>query len=298
MSPFEQMMSTEVMDEEKRRMVAEQLRSGSATGGRLATSSLEPIQAQGNLMQRQANVQAEQVGLMQARAMADETDQKSIESMLAGKLAASSGKNWAVKASGRDLEKFEKGMQEAASISESAARWKDEFAGLPLGGGVLTNSLVALGIGTDEMKDQAGWWGDWKGFYENITRNGLFGSALTAPEIKQWKKANITESMNADTVRRKLDIATRFIQRKAAAMAASRIDRGWDANAVVNMASRYGAVPQEALQNMDTLDSFISNTNRSLRTQDPITDYQNDSDSATSIEDLTDEELELLSRGS
>lgn len=67
-------------------------------------------------------------------------------------------------------------------------------------------------LATDEMKDSQNWWSDYKGYYENILRNELFGSALTESEAKEWRKANINPSMTQDQIQTKLDNQKRLMR--------------------------------------------------------------------------------------
>ncbi len=295
MDPLVGMMSTEELEDEKLRAMAAQLRGGSSTGARLSTSSLEPVQAQGRLMQNQANLRAQQIGLMQYRGEANRARELAA-------LATASGRadKWTSVASQSSLDKFEKQLDTAGAVNSIYSNFRDDFAGTPFGIGVLENTLTSLGGGTEAMEAQQLWWSNWKGFYENIERNGLFGSALTDSEKAEWKKANLSESMGADQIRAKLDIIRRFIQKKAATKVANRIDRNWDAPSVIRMATRSGALPEGALQSREALDGYIGTLNASLTGEQPSSaDFRKlrEGEGDDSIRELSDEDLLNAYRG-
>lgn len=59
-----------------------------------------------------------------------------------------------------------------------------------------------LGFG-EQWGDKSNWWQNYND-KKNIIRNQLFGSALTATEQAAFDKANITEGMHAEEIRRRL----------------------------------------------------------------------------------------------
>ncbi len=74
----------------------------------------------------------------------------------------------------------------------------DNFAGQPLGLGELRNSIGRTFGGGPQQ--QAEWWQDYQ-TKKNITRNNLFGSALTATEKGEFEKADINPSMDPKVIR-------------------------------------------------------------------------------------------------
>ena len=157
MDPYMAMMNTGELDEEKLRALSEQLRGSSATGSRLSTSSLEPIQAQGRLMQNQANQKAQQIGLMQARSSA--AKQKAV--MDKAKLNQMEQYTNFSSVSNSASAKFEEKAMNFAKIGSLVNRWDDEYRSSVPFAGDLQNWAGSHGVGSDTSKAQAEWWGDW-----------------------------------------------------------------------------------------------------------------------------------------
>lgn len=65
-------------------------------------------------------------------------------------------------------------------------------------------------LSSKQLQERANWFGNWQTLASEL-RHGLFGSALTKPELESFNKANITEDMTADMIN------TRLIQQRAAA---------------------------------------------------------------------------------
>jgi hypothetical protein len=89
----------------------------------------------------------------------------------------------------------------------------DGFAGWKVGAAGDAANKVASNTGLGN-KEAAAWWKDYQ-YQANITRQKLFGSALTAQEKSQWDKANIDPGMTDDAVRTNL-ATRRKIEMKAA----------------------------------------------------------------------------------
>lgn len=81
------------------------------------------------------------------------------------------------------------------------AGFDDNFAGQPLGFGELRNSIGRTFGGGPQQ--QAEWWQDYQ-TKKNITRNNLFGSALTATEKGEFEKADINPGMSPEVIRTNL----------------------------------------------------------------------------------------------
>jgi hypothetical protein len=98
-------------------------------------------------------------------------------------------------------------LSEAGSTAQNFTRlsggFQDGYAGYKIPGvGSLAN-FAGRNIGMG-MTDQAQWWSDYQN-EKNITRNRLFGSALTATEKAEFDKANIEPGMRPDVVRNNLE---------------------------------------------------------------------------------------------
>lgn len=199
MDPYMAMMGTEELDKEKLRMLADQLRGGSATGARLSTSSLEPIQNQGRLMQTQADTRARDIGLQQSRREA----QKAAEARDASRQSQLDQKRRFSMFSGSFTENLrDQAMATEETMALIGRFGSNEFAGdIPLMGKA-ENWLVgkAPSLFSDEKKRSTAWWKDWNNYYNNPTRNKLFGSALTAAEQRAWDSANIHPDMSDEEI--------------------------------------------------------------------------------------------------
>ena len=286
MDIYQAMMGTDSLDEEQMRMLAEQLRGGSGTGARLSTSSLEPIQNQGRLMQTQANQQAQQVGLMQSRKMA--ADQKAQSD--AAKNAALSGSLGFSKPSNKATAEFEEAAGMVGTISGMANSFKDEYTADFLTGGMQEFLGKTGGMpATETMEEMGRWWSDWKAHYENIQRNKLFGSALTESEKAEWRKANINSNMKPGTVRDKLETLDRLNKKMAAYGARNAINKNWKPTYVQDVYE--GIIPGEAFSSKEALDAHVKGTRE---------DYEGsiagagDEPTGGSLQDMTNRELMLL----
>jgi hypothetical protein len=82
------------------------------------------------------------------------------------------------------------------SFEDGFAGWKADAAGRA------ANTVASnLGVGNTKAAD---WWRDYQ-YQANITRQKLFGSALTAQEKAQWDRANISPGMTDQAVRTNLE---------------------------------------------------------------------------------------------
>lgn len=95
--------------------------------------------------------------------------------------------------------KQQKQFEDLADESENQltvfGQYKPEYSSsskMPFVGSV-ENALARNlpNLSSDEMVDQQRWWRDYNKEYKNIARHKLFGSALTAAEIKAWEQANV-----------------------------------------------------------------------------------------------------------
>jgi hypothetical protein len=95
----------------------------------------------------------------------------------------------------------------ADTLDRLVSTYKDDFGGNPALGGA--ENWAGLLLGDDAggalgiTPGQAQWWQDYQS-WKNITRNDLFGSALTAKEGEEFDKAAITPGMAPDQIKRNL----------------------------------------------------------------------------------------------
>ncbi len=114
------------------------------------------------------------------------------------------------------------------TFSNLYSGFSDDYAGAGYGipgvgaaVGAAQNTLGRGGIGTETMQKQADWWSDYQ-TQKNLTRNTLFGSALTKTEKDEFDKANIHPGMAPEQVRKNL-----LRQQEAARAAAAKLARSW-----------------------------------------------------------------------
>jgi len=121
------------------------------------------------------------------------------------------------------------GLQ-SKKIDELVAAWQPEFASesAPIGG--IENWLAreVPGVATQGMKDQQQWWSRYKNDRELAARNKLFGSALTATEQAEWRKATINPSMQEDQIVRQLELLQKVQQYIAAKAGENAVLKGWN----------------------------------------------------------------------
>ncbi len=278
-NPYMGLMSPQQMEEEKLRQMAEGLRGRASTGGRLATSSLAPVQAQGRLMQTEATQQARDIGLQQYRALKDETDRINDKA----RADALSGVTGFSKVSNSAAEKFEKKAIDLSSVSSLIERFSDDYSGGLPGQQAASNLLSSAGMGSEAMDESNEWWGDWNKYYENVARHELFGSALTAAEQKAWRQSTITPSMDPEQIRSRLKTLGALNQKLASYMANNALNKRWDPTYVKGVMDV--VLPEEAYGDLDTY----------RKTQDEISKRVTSNVVADkALEDMSLEELRAL----
>lgn len=77
-----------------------------------------------------------------------------------------------------------------------------------------------------EFADQ--WWADYRAEFENLERNKLFGSALTAAETELWNKSNLSRGLPDEEIQRRIaqrvGISNAVLHRMTQGQAANRKD--------------------------------------------------------------------------
>jgi hypothetical protein len=264
MDPFYGLMTSEIPEEEQLRMLAQQLRGASATGGQLSTSTIEPVSAQGAAMQTNANEQAAGIGLQNFRkkqlaemARSNDEDRKlrllettarmKIAGMKAAGKAAKSGTGQDVfnkLTSSERTKAMEQAMLDNSEVSLIEG-WTPDVQQPVVGGitGWLGNKGIPL---TDDAERMTNYWKEYSN-WENRVRNSIFGSALTGFEIKAWEKANVNASMQPELVRERMGVRRSVMEKKAAEQADIMRDYGWPEPTLQKL---FKILPPEAWQDL------------------------------------------------
>lgn len=111
-----------------------------------------------------------------------------------------------------------------STFSNLVSGFSDDYAGAGYGVpgvGAVQNWAGQRGLGGEGLKRQSDWWSDYQN-QKNLTRNALFGSALTATEKAEFDKANIEPGMDPTQVRKNL-----LRQQEAARAAAAKLAQSW-----------------------------------------------------------------------
>ena len=221
MDPFYPMMTMADVPEEKIRALAKTLAQRSIHGAGLAVTDIPEIAAQGRLMQTDSHQAALNTGLQAARRSAEETDR-----LKAHALSKSVG---FVKPSNTSLAKFEEDANLTGNALNLVERWDPSFAStLPGPLGELENTVTRSVKGFFGNQAQAEWWSDFKDQWENIRRHALFGSALTASEKVEWRKAQPNPGDSQEFIASKLQTLRRLQLKLAAQSVLNASNKGWD----------------------------------------------------------------------
>lgn len=105
---------------------------------------------------------------------------------------------------------------------------------------------------------QAQWWQDMDQL-QNQTRHELFGSALTATELKAWEKTSISPRMDADQIKSNLSRRQAIEARAASKLARSYTAAGYNKNQineVLGTAAEFVNAPAPTTQNAITNPKF------------------------------------------
>jgi len=121
-----------------------------------------------------------------------------------------------------------------ANTSRLHQTWDDAFT-MPggvsplVGGGDLRNWFGRhYSNAPDTARRAAQWWQDYQRSSELIERHGLFGAALTAPELAAWRAATITPNMTPEAIRRNLQTQRDLVERRTRNHAQALILQGHD----------------------------------------------------------------------
>lgn len=80
----------------------------------------------------------------------------------------------------------------------------------------LPNALANLGYGSDNMKEAADWWANWRAFYTIQQRNKMFGATLTPHEKKAWEEADISPQLDPKQIRNRIGVLLKTFKERAA----------------------------------------------------------------------------------
>jgi len=171
----------------------------------------------------------------------------------------------------------------------------NEFAGeIPLRGKA-ENWMVSKfpGAFDENSKRSASWWKDWNMFYNNPTRNKLFGSALTAPEQRAWDAANIHPDMNDEEINLALGTLKDVLKKRALTDVETIRAQGMPEEWSTAVFSRI--LSEDEFYNPSQYSSLLQE-----KLSDPdyrLGERKGDSQGGSSIQDLSDEERVELVRG-
>jgi hypothetical protein len=126
-----------------------------------------------------------------------------------------------------DLTKYGTSVDDTTRLSDS---FKDEYGGWKVNsvGEAANYAARNLGVGNTEG---ATWWQDYQN-YANITRQQLFGSALTAQEKAQWDRANIQPGMTPKAIKANLKLRQDAAMRAARKLSRVYAKSGYDKAAI------------------------------------------------------------------
>jgi hypothetical protein len=83
-------------------------------------------------------------------------------------------------------------------------------------------------LSSREGQEAATWWQDYRRNSELIERHGLFGAALTGPELASWRAADINPNMTPELIQRNLQTREQIMlgamRRRAGTLAAAGYD--------------------------------------------------------------------------
>lgn len=248
MDPYEALMSMQDIPEEQQRMLANQIRGGAATGAQLSTSTIEPVQNQGRLMQTQANSQAQNIGLMNSRKKLLEDREKDRQARVftaALKQSGEDGSPFNNITSTERTKAVEKAQLDSKEV-ELLDAWNPDMQTQFLGNIVGWAADRGMPL-TDAAERSVNYWKQYAQ-WENRVRNKLFGSALTGYELTAWKKATANASMSPEIVRKFMGIQRAAIEKRQAEEAATMLDFKWPESTLKRM---FKALPKSAWEDLD-----------------------------------------------
>lgn len=118
-----------------------------------------------------------------------------------------------------------------SALNRAVSGFKPDFAGNALTGGLESIAQGVLNVGTPGQRD---WWADFRQT-DNLIRNQMFGSALTAPEKAAYEATTVSERMAPAQVerniKRRFEIVQGALRRRARTLAA----QGYNREAIIEM---------------------------------------------------------------
>jgi hypothetical protein len=125
------------------------------------------------------------------------------------------------------LQIFTEGGSAISDLDTLKTQFKPDFAGKYLMSiGEIQNAAGKKGV-LPQYSDQAKWWSDYQE-RKNVLRNGLFGSAVTKPELAEFLKADITEDTDPKLIQDKLDKQREAARKAAYKLANAKELQGFD----------------------------------------------------------------------
>ena len=135
--------------------------------------------------------------------------------------------------SAKQTDEFEEASRTAADVRDVISKFTPEYAN-PAGGAPLAGSASnfiareAPLFASEDAEKRQGWWSKYKKAYELPVRHKMFGSALTATEMEQWRQASINPNMTDSQIRTNLAEIDRLTQLALNQMGKNATIKNWD----------------------------------------------------------------------
>jgi hypothetical protein len=192
------------------------------TGGVDPGQALQLLKAQQDQEEEKRNPNADEI----VAAQLSPEDRPAFWRTKAG-LEEAAGKKKEKDVSDTTLQVFTEGGAAISDLDALGTQFKPDFAGKYLQSvGEIQNAAGKKGI-LPQYSDQAKWWSDYQE-RKNVLRNGLFGSAVTKPELAEFLKADITEDTDPKLIREKLAKQREAARRAAYKLANAKQLQGFD----------------------------------------------------------------------
>lgn len=142
-----------------------------------------------------------------------------------------------------DVKKLEEEGGKFSNIAGFVEDFKDEYAGYgnAIAGGLAQSygRYAPDKISSPELQASSAFWQGYDRF-KNVVRNDLYGSALTASEIKAFAAADIDPGMNPALIKKNLAIQKKIAEKGVRSKADTLVEAGYDRMVI---AKAYGIHP-------------------------------------------------------
>lgn len=133
-----------------------------------------------------------------------------------------------------DISKLSEEGGKFQSVTRFADTFEDDFGGRPLGMGTARNwvaSNLPSEVTDPSAQRGATWWQDYNK-YRSVVRNELYGSALTAPERRDFERADINPGMTPKQIKANLKIQKGLTQKAVERKATALVNEGYSGETV------------------------------------------------------------------